>query len=252
MSLSSIILPILSLIAGIASLFVDPKNPKRKSIIKALILALLLACGFSVYSNYEDHKKADAEITWNKKHINELTGIVKAFRSETKDTFNQVFQMIDYGWSKEKVKEVVESAQVSRAIEISMDADQKRNRLATLTSKSSRENTIVQYFPKNVDKEIVKSALRELGFRLVIGKPNLPHVPTNAIWYGKDVMLKDIKLVAYTLIRAGIEIKVISPFMSPTGKRSNLIQVGSWMKYINSTPLTVSEIEKASSFVTAY
>jgi len=86
----------------------------------------------------------------------------------------------------------------------------------------------------------------------ISGRPNLPHTPTNAIWFGEDIDIDSVKLVAYTLIRAGIEIKVINPFQSPRENKSNLIQVGSWTKFIDYPALTIQQIQKTESFSIAF
>ena len=52
----------------------------------------------------------------------------------------------------------------------------------------------------------------DLGFRLqylVPGGEAKNSLSTNAIWFGSNVNVEDVKLVAYTLIRAGIKIKTI-------------------------------------------
>ena len=227
--------------------------------MKVLIIALLFTCGISIYSNYREHNRTEIdkqqrlkEIDWNKKHINELTSIIKAFRTETKDRLNDVFELINFGWSKTRIKEIFSGTQMSRDIQTSKEADLERTKLASIAPKENRVRAIIQYFPKNVDKEIVEKSLKELGFNLISGHPNLPHTPTNAIWFGKNIDIDSVKLVAYTLIRAGIEIKVISPFLSPGGKKSNLIQVGSWTEFIDYPTLTIQQIQKTEAFHSAY
>ena len=252
MPFSSIILPVLALVVGAASLFVDPKNPKRKLIIKVLIMALLFTCGISIYSNYKEYNSSKEEIDWNKKHINELTSIIKAFRTETNSRLNDVFTLINFGWSKTRIQEILSGNQMSRDILTSKEADRERTKLASIAPKEKRQRATIQYFPKNVDKKIVENSLKELGFNLISGRPNLPNTPTNAIWFGENIDIDSVKLVAYTLIRAGIEIKVISPFSSPGGNKSNLIQVGSWKKFIDYPALTIQQIQETVTFSSAF
>jgi hypothetical protein len=136
-------------------------------------------------------------------------------------------------------------------VQESFDAEKQREILAKDETRTRRENVTVQYFPKDVDVAIVKQALRELGFMLKTGSTQFPKIPTNAIFFGDGVNLDDVKLVAYTLIRAGVEIKVIQPFHNSRG-RSNLIQVGSLRDAVDERPLRIEEIRKADSFRVRY
>jgi len=66
-----------------------------------------------------------------------------------------------------------------------------------------------EFFTLQLDRIIVEDALRELKFNYITGESELS-ISTNAIWFGNDVPIEDVKLVAYTLIRAGVEIKAIA------------------------------------------
>ncbi|MBC6481788.1 MAG: hypothetical protein GDA56_32530 [Hormoscilla sp. GM7CHS1pb] len=134
------------------------------------------------------------------------------------------------------------------SVKESLKADIVRDKLIKSTDNSSRENITVQYFPKNVDRRIVEDALRELNFNYITGESELS-ISTNAIWFGNDVPIEDVKLVAYTLIRAGVEIKAIRPFPSTSSNRDRLIiQVGSDAEYQSREPLSVDEIQAADKF----
>ena len=113
-----------------------------------------------------------------------------------------------------------------------------------------RKRITLEYFPKNVDAGKVKAALSELGFTVTEPKAVVPDVPTNAIWFGSPVSLEDVKLVALTLIRAGVQIRRISPipYDLPGKKDAALIQVGADTKFVNDPPLTVDAIQAATAF----
>ncbi len=98
------------------------------------------------------------------------------------------------------------------------------------TDRARRKRITIQFSPKYLDKDvninIVVPSLQEFGFRVMKKKPKIEWMPTNAIWFGTNVEPVDVKLVAYTLLSAGIKIKTISPFRSPNGRKASLIQIG--------------------------
>lgn len=134
-------------------------------------------------------------------------------------------------------------------IQQSLAADSARQEIVSDTTNERRHGVQVQYFLKNADQhQKLESALRELGFQLDIKNP-INDLPTNAIWFGRLVNADDAKLTAFTLIRAGVEIKEIRRFKlgSPRAD-SSLIQVGSDPSLLNTRPLTVEEIDRKTQF----
>ncbi len=249
MSIDFLIMPLLSLAVGLASVFIDSTNPNRKLVKGILIIALSLACVFAIYTNVEDYKKTEQEkqekldeIAWNRDHIRKLTSIITKFRTETINQFSYIKDKLkSFGWTKKRLE-------TSNSMFRSIAADRERGFLSSVSSSDSRRDITIQYFPKNVDKNIVENSLEELGFRLISGPAKVKNIPTNSLWFGANVKLEDIKLVAYTLMRAGVEIKVIRPFRNPKGRRSNLIQVGADAVFENARPLSITEIKEAKEF----
>ena len=135
------------------------------------------------------------------------------------------------------------------SVQQSLTANQEIQQAARLAPRESRKAVTVQYFPKGVDGNKVESALMELGFILDKKQAPLPGIPTNSIWYGTPVSIEDVKLVALTLIRAGVQIKALRPFAdySPR-KNASLIQVGADVAVVNDSPLSVEGIRDASRF----
>ena len=93
-----------------------------------------------------------------------------------------------------------------------------------------RKHITVQYFPKNLDKEvnihIVIPSLQEFGFIVEKKEAVVTWKQTNAIWFGSRVKPEDVKLVAYTLISAGMKIRWIKPFQKSDPRKASLIQIG--------------------------
>lgn len=135
--------------------------------------------------------------------------------------------------------------------------------LAVQASDADRERraaTRIRVFIKNkadeksVDADIIEGALTDKGFpRLDLEKSNARVAPINSIWAELDeVALEDVKVVAYTLIRAGFQIRYIGVY---PGKRLwarlPTIRVGGDPDIITGDtacrPLTVREIKEATT-----
>jgi len=123
--------------------------------------------------------------------------------------------------------------QVSSVLQQSVNARDEANEIIKRSSAADierRKQLTVEYFPKKLDKEvninIVIPSLQEFGFSVEKKKAIVKETQTNAIWFGTKVKPEDVKLVAYTLISAGIKIKLIQPFQSPSPRKDSLIQIG--------------------------
>jgi len=236
-----LIIPIVALIIGVISLFTDPKKRKWISLLLSL---LVVSCGLEVYFKTTNQRKAEKEIAWNRKWMEELIKNLNSFRSEVAQGFDKVDSLLgSFGYLKERIPGVTVTE-----VEQSFKANKERVLMASrLPSARAREIT-VEYFPKDFDPEVVRDALQELGFRLVVRQAILPDIPTNSIWFGSLVSIEDVKLVAYTLIRAGVKIKAIRPFRTRPAERASLIQVGGDALLVDAPALTVEEIRAATEF----
>jgi hypothetical protein len=88
------------------------------------------------------------------------------------------------------------------------------------------EKTKVIWYRKTKDNLGIASFLTPLGLDIELGdnsKKNVSEV--NAIWFGKDVNINDVKAVAYTVIASGAELKSIKGFHS-NDKKNTLIELG--------------------------
>ncbi len=144
----------------------------------------------------------------------------------------------DFGWLSERVPQ--KGVDTISIVEQSFQANKELQRAISTSSKESREAITIQYFPKDVDQKKVEDALQELGFTLEKKLPLVRDVPTNAIWFGEKVKLDDVKLVAYTLTRAGVQIRGIEHFRASSGPKALLIQVGA-SRFIENDPVFTVE-----------
>lgn len=253
-----VITSLIGLFSGVISLFTDPKDKKHK-IWQSILLALIIAsAGSTVYFGYhkeQESKETEARKDSQIKNLSDNLSQVNRQNSELLQTVNRMQLELratgsdtrfirnileKLGWSQENLNnpnedQISQSLQASQSLnEISGNADQKRG-------------ITVQYFPKNVDPNIVKSRLEALGVNLNTSASQLPGVPTNAIWFGSGVDMNTVKAVAYTLIGAGVELKMIRQFNNSQG-REYLIQVGGDVECVNRPTLTVEQIRTIQEF----
>jgi len=106
--------------------------------------------------------------------------------------------------------------------------------------------TITQYaksLEREVNLAVVVRSLEKFGFRIESKTSKLP-IKTNAIWFGADVENDDVRLVALTLMGAGVEIRWISRFNDSEGRKRAKIEIGSWTKVTELEPWTTRDVVK--------
>lgn len=123
-----------------------------------------------------------------------------------------------HGWTPEHARRAT-----SAEIAASVAADDELRELAQ-ASRPSRTIS-VQYTPAGVDGDRVVAALRHLGFLVDSGQALPPDdSPRHEIRYGADVTMTAVQQVAYTLIRAGVEVYGVHAFDNPT-EQAGIIRV---------------------------
>ena len=109
--------------------------------------------------------------------------------------------------------------------------------LSRLSLGAKRMDVLVRYYPHEPDGEAVYN-LRSLGYYLH-ERPTQPEVsdkPSNSLYYGDNVPLKDIQLVAITLLDTGIPLKQIKESRFHADWKSNSLEIGT---DTSATPLPV-------------
>ena len=237
----TILPPLLALLAGVLTIFIDEiidKSNKiaRRSMITVFASILLISCGFTIYTNYKEGVTAEIR----ERRIDSLLTTLKEFRSETsKGIAGVIHSMKNWGSLRSQYSpELIESA---------LAAESEREKIISQRETVPAQQTTIRYYPKNVDKNKIRNALQVSGFNFEDGTPSLPNDETNAIWFGKNVSLDDVKFVAYTLIRAGVEVKTIKPFSS-LNRKQNTIEIGTDRSFSGKNPITVTEISQKTSF----
>jgi vacuolar-type H+-ATPase subunit I/STV1 len=181
---------------------------------------------------------------------------IAAAQNLSPDELLQAVKLYNYGWPKEKIEKA--STDKPR-VERSLKANNELQNLAKPSESDRRKSITVAYFPKNVDAGKVDAALKDFGFNLIRLNPRIKDTPTNAIYFGNKVNLDDVKIIAYTLIRAGVEIKGIfridkdTDLPWPPGvAKDSLIEVvaNANSDFLKRPPMTIEQIRSAKDFTT--
>ena len=212
-------------------------------------LGLLLLLGSIAYSYVQlgnvtkqvDAKRAD--LTRLEKELQ----IVEAELSKKQEALKKITPAALAGLGNKNPNAPVDPSVVSEAV----DAKRAAESLADPAHRPRRSMITLQYYEKKLDDEVnmrvVLAALTDAGFTLQHKPPQIADTPTNSIFYGPDVQVTDIKLVALTLMAAGIKIRTIEPLL-PHVSRPRLIQIGANRATRNDPPLTAKQVIDAVSF----
>ena len=131
----------------------------------------------------------------------------------------------------------------SNLVKQSLEANQE---IQTVLSRDvGRRGYTVDYFKKDSDPEKVEAALKEFGFKFETKAPHRPNDPTDVVAFGEKVSPEDAKLVAYTLVRAGVEVKSLcrARYGGPA-----IIQVLGDNRFRDRPAMTVDQIRGKTEF----
>ena len=143
----------------------------------------------------------------------------------------------------------IETNSMSRYLpQIYQELLQEEIRLAGIYANKKDDLALIEYFPKDLDKGTVEKALKKLDFPVVIMPAIISDLPSNSIWFSTTVKIDDVKLVAETLIKAGVEIKAIRPLAEAVQFSESLIRVGADPQMEERSPLTLAQVRQASEF----
>lgn len=154
--------------------------------------------------------------------------------SENKETSNTakeaepVLARTEADSAKANDKPIIKKDEPAAPIRNSSLSDLKNNYLAPIVSKlppgQLREDVVIRYYRHDKDEEKVYS-LKNLGYYIHEKEATeTAGLGSNVIYYGEDVNLKDIQIVALTLLEKGIPLKSIQ--RSRYDWKSNSIEIG--------------------------
>ncbi|GAB7128156.1 hypothetical protein JCM19000A_26630 [Silvimonas sp. JCM 19000] len=140
--------------------------------------------------------------------------------------------------SPEKISQGLKAAQATASI-------------ATPAVKQGNAGITIQYFPKDLDRDLIQSVLlnnlQNAGFALKSGNgnPTLKHTPTNSVWYGAQVPAEAVRLVALSLLQSGVQVQSIAPLSDASNPaKARLIQIGSLAAALDKPVYTVEQISQ--------
>ncbi len=104
-----------------------------------------------------------------------------------------------------------------------------------------RYNRIKEDFKRNR----VQNSLRRVGYRAIDIKSdsyrNGP--PTNVIYYSSNISKVDLKVIAFALLRAGIDLKGIEPYSKKIKRRKpNSVEISGKKSLVDQKSLTVDDV----------
>ncbi len=184
----------------------------------------------------EEKHKLEAMEEWKYRYMDEITLAISQIRPLSQSNSALLDQVKNWGW--------IPMQPAMRKLE---EANQVRERI--LGAYYPRGENLFKGLPKLVDQSLLDLSLRQIGFN------NVPYraeeeVPdeVNVIYYGKALDLRDVKLVALTLMRAGIELKAVKPFPKDTQGNLQAIKAEYNKTLEVRRSMTAAEIEKATIF----
>jgi hypothetical protein len=222
-------------------------------ITRGLVFALVASFTLTIKSSFDDSNAAKFietkqrnDLIWSQEMITGLTHSLENFKTTTSNNFVETKNSIEMiaqslrggGWEEKSIDRVVES----------YSAKQLKPSIVLRGTNKQRSKTTLKYYPKNVDVDVVTRTLKGLGFNLKTGKPT-QQLPTNSIWFGAEVPLDEVKIVALTLIEAGVLIQAIRPFKPSSASRKKFtIEVGSDPEYTSKPAITAKSISENYKF----
>jgi len=202
----------------------------------ALILLAAFWLGFSAWQAHRLQVKADS-LAAQSHHFEGLIDTDKV-------VLNALLPLLrSFGWTGDIQPE--KPNDIARIVR-SVQADDKLVQLQLSDNPPRAWNTELTYYPKDVDGTKVSAALRNFGFRFQNRPPLVPDVPCNDVVFGAETNPDEARIVAYVLIRAGVDIKGIH--RSNLAAKKKVIQVIANRIVAEGPPLSVDQIARMSTF----
>lgn len=241
------ILPWVMLLIAVGAVFAH-KLLEFKSVmwIVSISISSVLFLGCSIFimvSASHEHHEAEAAVkkleemeAWKYRYMDEITLAISQIRPMSQTNSALLDQVKNWGW--------IPMQPGLRKLE---EANQARDRI--LGAYYPRSENLFKGLPKLVDQTLVDLALRQVGFSNIPYRPE-EEIPdeVNILYYGKSLDIKDVKLVALTLLRAGVELKAIKPFPKDTQGNLNAIKAEYNKTMEVRRSIMAAEIEKATIF----
>lgn len=117
-------------------------------------------------------------------------------------------------------------------------------KIANLPPGQLREDVVIRYYRHDQDGDKVY-VLKELGYYIHEKEASeTAGLGSNVLYYGEDVKIEDIQIVAFTLLEKGLPIKAIVP--TQFSWKSNSIEIGTDTLLLKDANLSQTDIESFS------
>ncbi|HEX6054084.1 MAG TPA: hypothetical protein VFZ21_32665 [Gemmatimonadaceae bacterium] len=198
---------------------------KRAAMMYGTVAAL--AIGFVVWDLYRDRQHLTRDRQLLEAKSESLQVVV--------DSLNRLSTTVYQGlWGLEQT--------TPDRLKQSVAANQALQTVVRRSDKTPRAAVTIEYFFKRRDPERVEFALRDLGYRVSVEQARAEEVATNAISYGSNVSLADVRIIALAVARTGAQLRRICPFLNTAG-RADVVQVIGSAAAERLRPLSVKELE---------
>ncbi|MEM9895932.1 MAG: hypothetical protein AAF789_06145 [Bacteroidota bacterium] len=218
-----------------------------------ILLLMLIVKLMQMYTYDDSYRK---ETAYSKKKVDAYSKIEKTPRTIKDQMTNQSGQPIasnskNSQASKETDKVLqgaVDSKDSSRSSEKegkTLLEDLKKEylaeKIALLQEDRFREDVVIRYYRHKKDGQMVDE-LRDLKYYIHEREATETRgLGSNIIYYGNDVNLEDIQLIALTLLENGIPIKSIQETRYEW--KANAIEIGTETELLDAEPLTPLDIQ---------
>jgi hypothetical protein len=218
--------PFLTLVVALIPLAskVFDKHPIVKSAIVVIALTLLFVIQpVQSMRDAKDQNQREADV--NDKLRNAETTIAALERGvHTVDTHQQA----GFASLEQSLQLLIERGLSPSIIETLRDSSRAAADLRPYGSSPTAQSSHIKitYYPKAVDGDKVFANLRKLGYHVSEGASEVKDEPTNALWAGADVPLRDVKAIGLTLRQAGVNFRSVQRFCQATGSKAFLVEIG--------------------------
>ena len=245
---------------------------RRSAIISGISLAIILASlGFGVYQLYTLQNQINtikAEKTELTKELEETKAELEQKQTELNKAKEEAGKLIGIlGYPVDKLRAIMDFGPSNETkgadrVEILKETLLANDELSKILNNPEdfrrRASVTIRYYVKEGDGESGLKAIKTLREKRKFKTDTHDtggesDTPTNAIWpLSPNLTTEDIKLVAYTLTRAGIQIRYIGDYPTPDdlkGLKGQMIMiVGADRRYKDMPVWTVERIRSATSF----
>lgn len=267
MAILQYVLPILIFLGAVGCAFIDIKQEKGPLFIGAIGFVILLFLGFNLYlvsstSGEKDDLAVKVKMgeAWQKRSVSNLQGILATLTPDSDQKAIEIRKLIKLGWTIN-----------NEIFRESFAAEEARMKLLAVAPPPNH-TVKINNLPININPVITKLAIEELGHMVVMpeseededvdfeeeeyeeeeGEDGEEEVKglkeANVMFYGRLVRNSDIKLIAYTLIRSGVQLKMLRPYKKSTRDNARSVELD-WSKmYKSRKTVTVKSLEQARSF----